>query len=294
MIILCCSQDDLEWILNLFMRKRPSDRTKLDIEIDHGFRLFLHQRDFLAGYSIAHCINHGIEKSRRVIFVLSRWNFRCCCFHTHLLQCCFSQTAKYLFLTEPCDIRIAEISGSTSACNLCIAEISWSPSGEWKNSHLHMLKPWKTPKQILSLLFSKKSWTWIPWGKISKCFWQRTTTLMPQAELSRCLTGSGEGNSFHTWIVCEIFCFAFIVCSMCWSRKPVFGHQVYNASSTTEKPKTRAVQWRTDHWCIHPWRRWRRGTFEGTYIFAEQNFFCCLSCCVHFFQRTQHIYFARE
>lgn len=45
----------------------------MDIEVDFGFKFFLHQRDFIAGYPIIHCINYGIEKSRRVIFILSRF-----------------------------------------------------------------------------------------------------------------------------------------------------------------------------------------------------------------------------
>ncbi len=55
------------------MKKRQKGNTRLDIEVDYGFNLFLHQRDFMAGYPIIHCINHGIEKSRRVIFILSRY-----------------------------------------------------------------------------------------------------------------------------------------------------------------------------------------------------------------------------
>ncbi len=68
------SEKDLPWILDVFMKKRQEGNTRLlDIEVDHGFKLFLHQRDFMAGYSIIHCVHHGIEKSRRVIFILSRY-----------------------------------------------------------------------------------------------------------------------------------------------------------------------------------------------------------------------------
>ncbi len=62
----------------------------MDIEVDHGFKLFLHQRDFIAGYPIIHCIHLGIEKSRRVIFILSRF---LCAF---LL--CFSLEFSQIFL----------------------------------------------------------------------------------------------------------------------------------------------------------------------------------------------------
>ncbi len=68
----CFSQEDLPWILDVFMKKRFRDNTRLDIEVDYGFKLFLHQRDFLAGSTIIDCIHHGIQNSRRVIFILSR------------------------------------------------------------------------------------------------------------------------------------------------------------------------------------------------------------------------------
>ncbi len=68
-----CSQEDLTWILDVFMKKRQEGNTRLlDIEVDHGFKLCLHQRDFRAGCPIIHCIHQAVQQSRRVIFVLSR------------------------------------------------------------------------------------------------------------------------------------------------------------------------------------------------------------------------------
>ncbi len=59
----------------MFRTKTPTDRSKLDMEVDHGFRLCLHERDFLAGYSILDRISNAVVKSRKVIFILSRCDF---------------------------------------------------------------------------------------------------------------------------------------------------------------------------------------------------------------------------
>ncbi len=67
------SHADLSWIIDVFWKKRGGGNTRLDIELDYGFRLFIHQRDFVVGRSIMENIRHGIEKSRRIIFIMSKW-----------------------------------------------------------------------------------------------------------------------------------------------------------------------------------------------------------------------------
>ena len=57
--------------VKFFGRKRKGDRS-LDIERDYGFRLMIHDRDWIAGRTIRANIMDGIEKSRRVIFILSK------------------------------------------------------------------------------------------------------------------------------------------------------------------------------------------------------------------------------
>ncbi len=66
------SQDDLPWLIDVLWKKKGRGNRNLDIEVDYGFKLFIHQRDFIAGRTIMANIIHGIEKSRRVIFIMSR------------------------------------------------------------------------------------------------------------------------------------------------------------------------------------------------------------------------------
>ena len=43
------------------------------LEEDHGFQLILHQRDFMPGAAITTNIADAVEKSRRMIMLLSRY-----------------------------------------------------------------------------------------------------------------------------------------------------------------------------------------------------------------------------
>ncbi len=138
---LSFSQEDLPWVLDVFMKKRQEGNTRLlDIEVDFGFKLFLHQRDFLGGYSILHCITHGIQKSRRVIFVLSRYpQFQNKCSQT-LPQNISDQTQYFwskrdFFLCLFCKICL-----STNITQLLLPGIFCSPNGECKSLNLPMLK----------------------------------------------------------------------------------------------------------------------------------------------------------
>ena len=45
---------------------------KLDMEKEDGFKLMLHERDFVAGTTIRRNIINAIEQSRRMIVILSR------------------------------------------------------------------------------------------------------------------------------------------------------------------------------------------------------------------------------
>ncbi len=66
------SKADLPWLIDVLWKKKGKGNRNLDIEVDHGFKLFIHQRDFIPGRTIMANIRDGIEKSRRVIFVLSK------------------------------------------------------------------------------------------------------------------------------------------------------------------------------------------------------------------------------
>ncbi len=67
-----CSKEDVPWLVDTLWKKRGNGNRNLDIEVDHGFKLFIHHRDFVAGNTIMSNIQNGIEKSRRVIFILSK------------------------------------------------------------------------------------------------------------------------------------------------------------------------------------------------------------------------------
>ena len=56
----------------MFWKNKRSGDINFDIEKEHGFRFMIHERDFIAGRTIRANIMDGIEKSRRVIFILSR------------------------------------------------------------------------------------------------------------------------------------------------------------------------------------------------------------------------------
>ena len=46
---------------------------RFDMEKEDGFKLMLHERDFVAGATIRKNIMDGIEQSRRMIVILSRY-----------------------------------------------------------------------------------------------------------------------------------------------------------------------------------------------------------------------------
>ena len=57
----------------VFRRNKWKDGSKLfDLEKDHHLRLLVPQRDFKPGDETGNRVAGGIEKSRRVIFVVSR------------------------------------------------------------------------------------------------------------------------------------------------------------------------------------------------------------------------------
>ena len=58
---------------DVFMKNKKKRSRRFDLEKEYGFRLMIHQRDWIAGRTIRANIMDGIEKSRRVIFVLSRY-----------------------------------------------------------------------------------------------------------------------------------------------------------------------------------------------------------------------------
>ncbi len=67
------SQKDFQWVKEIFMDNEMKRR--FNLETDYGFRLVIHERDWIAGRTIRANIMDGIENSRRIIFILSK-----CCF----------------------------------------------------------------------------------------------------------------------------------------------------------------------------------------------------------------------
>ena len=55
------------------MKNKKKRSRRFDLEKEYGFRLMIHERDWIAGRTIRANIMDGIEKSRRIIFVLSRY-----------------------------------------------------------------------------------------------------------------------------------------------------------------------------------------------------------------------------
>ena len=54
------------------MNKWKAGSKLFDLEKDHDFRLLVPQRDFPPGSETGNRIAEGMEKSRRVIFIISR------------------------------------------------------------------------------------------------------------------------------------------------------------------------------------------------------------------------------
>ena len=61
------------WVSDVFMKNKKKRSRRFDMEKRYGFRLMIHERDWIAGRTIRANIMDGIEKSRRVIFILSRY-----------------------------------------------------------------------------------------------------------------------------------------------------------------------------------------------------------------------------
>ena len=58
-------------------RNKWKDGSKLfDLEKDEGFRLCVPQRDFPPGSEYRNSVVDGMERSRRIIFIISRFNFK--------------------------------------------------------------------------------------------------------------------------------------------------------------------------------------------------------------------------
>ena len=54
------------------MKNKKKKSRKFDIEKEYGFRFVIHERDWIAGRTIRANIVDSMEKSRRIIFLLSR------------------------------------------------------------------------------------------------------------------------------------------------------------------------------------------------------------------------------
>ena len=67
------SHKDTRWVSDVFMRHKKRRSRRFDLEKEHGFRLVIHERDWIAGRTIRANITDSIEKSRRVIFIISRY-----------------------------------------------------------------------------------------------------------------------------------------------------------------------------------------------------------------------------
>ena len=64
------SHKDIKWVKEIFWK---SDGVQFDMEKEYGFRFMIHDRDWIAGRTIRANITDSLEKSRRVIFILSRY-----------------------------------------------------------------------------------------------------------------------------------------------------------------------------------------------------------------------------
>ena len=64
------SNKDIKWVKEIFWK---SDGVQFDMEKEYGFRFMIHDRDWIAGRTIRANITDSLEKSTRVIFILSRY-----------------------------------------------------------------------------------------------------------------------------------------------------------------------------------------------------------------------------
>ena len=67
------SRKDFPWIKEVFWKNQWKGNHRFDLETDYGFRFMIHERDWIAGRTIRANIMDGIDKSRRIIFVFSRY-----------------------------------------------------------------------------------------------------------------------------------------------------------------------------------------------------------------------------
>ena len=73
MLSLTYSTKDTKWVSEVFRRNKWKAGSRLfDLEKDHDFRLLVPQRDFEPGTQTVNRVAEGMERSRRVIFVVSR------------------------------------------------------------------------------------------------------------------------------------------------------------------------------------------------------------------------------
>ena len=76
LLSLIFSHLDFHWVREVFMSSTVGKKKmgwKFDMEKEDGFKLMLHERDFIAGTTIRRNIAMGIEQSRRMIVILSRY-----------------------------------------------------------------------------------------------------------------------------------------------------------------------------------------------------------------------------
>ena len=71
--MLFCNNKDTKWVSHVFRRNKWKDGSKLfDLEKVHGFRLLVPQRDIQPGTEKAEQVDEGMEKSRKIVFIISR------------------------------------------------------------------------------------------------------------------------------------------------------------------------------------------------------------------------------
>ena len=66
---LYCSERDVDVMKEFFIKY---DGTTAILEEDHGFKLIFHQRDFMPGNVILFNMVEAVDKSRRMIMMLSK------------------------------------------------------------------------------------------------------------------------------------------------------------------------------------------------------------------------------
>ena len=63
---------DFGWVKEVMMKGMKRKSRRIDLEKQYGYRLVIGNRDWLGGKVIIRCIMDSIQKSRKVIFILSR------------------------------------------------------------------------------------------------------------------------------------------------------------------------------------------------------------------------------